>query len=133
MTAGDIPATTGNADQGFEGFRFVGYNLYDALALWDLSLSDKPSDILYAIDRATIAQQLVQDGAHVLDAPCYPSQFGCDQAAAVHYDYDPAKAEQVTRLMREGSPVTDPDARRKAYGSAIHRITDQAFFLPLWS
>ena len=45
MTAGDIPATTGNPDQGFEGFRFVGYNLYDGLALWDLSRSDKPSDI----------------------------------------------------------------------------------------
>ena len=37
MTAGDIPDTTGNPDQGFEGFRFVGYNLYDGLALWDLS------------------------------------------------------------------------------------------------
>ena len=45
MTAGDIPNTTGNPDQGFEGFRFVGYNLYDGLALWDLSRSDKPSDI----------------------------------------------------------------------------------------
>jgi ABC-type transport system substrate-binding protein len=45
MTAGDIPATTGNPDQGFEGFRFVGYNLYDSLALWDLSERDKPSDI----------------------------------------------------------------------------------------
>jgi peptide/nickel transport system substrate-binding protein len=45
MTAGDIPNTTGNPDQGFEGFRFVGYNIYDGLALWDLSRSDKPSDI----------------------------------------------------------------------------------------
>jgi len=45
MTAGDIPTTTGNPDQGFEGFRFVGYNLYDGLALWDLSQRDKPSDI----------------------------------------------------------------------------------------
>src|SRR5450755_4423960 len=45
MTAGDIPNTTGNPDQGFEGFRFVGYNLYDGLALWDLSSRDKPSDI----------------------------------------------------------------------------------------
>jgi hypothetical protein len=33
MTAGDIPVTTGNPDQGFEGYRFVGYNLYDALLL----------------------------------------------------------------------------------------------------
>src|SRR5271163_1560260 len=45
MTAGDLPATTGNPDQGFEGYRFVGYNLYDSLALWDLSQGDKASDI----------------------------------------------------------------------------------------
>src|SRR5215472_9005447 len=44
MTAGDLPLTTGNPDQGFEGYRFVGYNLYDALLLWDLSKSDKPSE-----------------------------------------------------------------------------------------
>src|SRR5690242_19236536 len=45
MTAGDIPVTTGNPDQGFEGYRFVGYNLYDGLLLWDLSKSDRPSEI----------------------------------------------------------------------------------------
>ena len=45
MTAGDLPATTGNPDQGFEGYRFVGYNLYDLLVLWDLSKSDKATDI----------------------------------------------------------------------------------------
>jgi peptide/nickel transport system substrate-binding protein len=45
MTAGDLPVTTGNPDQGFEGFRFVGWNLYDALINWDLSKGDQPSDI----------------------------------------------------------------------------------------
>jgi peptide/nickel transport system substrate-binding protein len=45
MTAGDLPTTTGNPDQGFEGFRFVGWNLYDALINWDLSQGDKASDI----------------------------------------------------------------------------------------
>lgn len=45
MTAGDLPLTTGNPDQGFEGYRFVGYNLYDSLILWDLSRSDKASDL----------------------------------------------------------------------------------------
>jgi peptide/nickel transport system substrate-binding protein len=46
MTAGDLPATTGNPDQGFEGYRFVGYNLYDALVLWDLSgAGEKAPDI----------------------------------------------------------------------------------------
>jgi ABC-type transport system substrate-binding protein len=45
MTAGDIPVTTGIPDQGAEGLRFVGYNLYDALTLWNLQLGDKPTDI----------------------------------------------------------------------------------------
>ena len=47
MTAGDLPVTTGNPDQGFEGYRFVGYNLYDSLILWDLSAkgADKAADI----------------------------------------------------------------------------------------
>src|SRR5579885_2487658 len=45
MTAGDLPVTTGNPDQGFEGYRFVGYNLYDSLILWDLSQGEKASDI----------------------------------------------------------------------------------------
>src|SRR5882762_9108615 len=46
MTAGDLPVTTGNPDQGFEGYRFVGYNLYDSLVLWDLSgAGEKAADI----------------------------------------------------------------------------------------
>ena len=40
MTAADIPQTTGQPDQGFEGFRFVGYTIYDALVNWDLSKAD---------------------------------------------------------------------------------------------
>jgi ABC-type transport system substrate-binding protein len=46
MTAGDIPVTAGTPDQGFEGLRFVGFSIYDALVRWDLSHSDKPSDIV---------------------------------------------------------------------------------------
>src|SRR6516164_9666386 len=51
MTAGDLPITTGNPDQGFEGYRFVGYNLYDSLILWDLSKTavDKATDIKPAL------------------------------------------------------------------------------------
>ncbi len=45
MTAGDIPVTGGNPDQGFEGFRFVGLSLYDSLINWDLSSADKPAEI----------------------------------------------------------------------------------------
>src|SRR5712672_1354322 len=43
MTAGDIPRTLGQPDQGFEGNRFTGLTMYDALTMWDLSSSDKAS------------------------------------------------------------------------------------------
>ena len=43
MTAGEIPIDTGTPDQGFEGYRFVALNLYDALVNWDLSRSDRAS------------------------------------------------------------------------------------------
>src|SRR5712691_4208095 len=41
MTAADIPYTGGQPDQGFEGFRFIGFQLYDGLVRWDLSQGDK--------------------------------------------------------------------------------------------
>jgi ABC-type transport system substrate-binding protein len=46
MTAADIPTWTGSPDQGYEGYRFVGYTLYDALTLWDLSKSDVAAEIV---------------------------------------------------------------------------------------
>jgi peptide/nickel transport system substrate-binding protein len=45
MTAADIPDWTGAPDQGYEGYRFVGFSLYDSLVLWDLSRSDVAADI----------------------------------------------------------------------------------------
>ena len=46
MTAADIPRTHGQPDQGFEGNRFTGIPMYDALTHWDLSSADKPSVII---------------------------------------------------------------------------------------
>ncbi|GJD52530.1 Periplasmic dipeptide transport protein [Methylobacterium crusticola] len=45
MTAADIPLTTGGPDNGFEGYRFTGYTLYDPLIAWDLSRSDRPAEL----------------------------------------------------------------------------------------
>lgn len=45
MTAADVPLTTGQTDQGGEGMRFMGYTMYDALILWELSSAEKPSDL----------------------------------------------------------------------------------------
>jgi len=46
MTAADIPRTLGQPDQGFEGNRFTGIPMYDALTQWDLSKSDVPSTVI---------------------------------------------------------------------------------------
>ncbi len=46
MTAADIPLTHGQPDQGFEGNRFTGIPLYDALTAWDLSAGDRASTVI---------------------------------------------------------------------------------------
>ena len=47
MTAADIPTTHGIPNNGFEGFRFLGYQPYDALVNWDLRNNpDKPARIV---------------------------------------------------------------------------------------
>jgi peptide/nickel transport system substrate-binding protein len=40
MTAADVPTTTGMPNNGFEGMRFLGYPVFEAPVLWDLSRSD---------------------------------------------------------------------------------------------
>lgn len=58
MTAADIPRTHGQPDQGFEGNRFTGIPMYDALTHWDLSSAEKASVVIpglateWAVDAA---------------------------------------------------------------------------------
>jgi peptide/nickel transport system substrate-binding protein len=84
----------------------VGYMTLDAAGR---SGADNPltklkvrQAIFHAIDRASFARNLVQGGARVLDAPCFPTQFGCDASAAVRYDYNPEKARAL--LAEAGYP-----------------------------
>jgi ABC-type transport system substrate-binding protein len=49
MTAADIPRTLGQPDQGFEGNRFTGIPIYDALTQWDLSKAEAPSVLIPAL------------------------------------------------------------------------------------
>ena len=46
MTAADVPRTLGQPDQGFEGNRFTGIPMYDALTQWDLSKADAASVLI---------------------------------------------------------------------------------------
>ena len=58
MTAADIPRTSGQPDQGFEGNRFTGVTMYDSLTMWDLSSATKASAVIpglaseWAVDAA---------------------------------------------------------------------------------
>jgi peptide/nickel transport system substrate-binding protein len=58
--------------------------------------------IAYAIDRQAIARNLMQGNSRVPDAPCFPTQFGCDGSAAIRYSYDPARARAL--LAEAGYP-----------------------------
>ncbi|HEY6434829.1 MAG TPA: ABC transporter substrate-binding protein [Acetobacteraceae bacterium] len=53
--------------------------------------------MFYAIDRASMAHNLVQGDSHPIAAPCYPTQFGCEEKAAVSYSYDPEKAKALLK------------------------------------
>jgi peptide/nickel transport system substrate-binding protein len=58
--------------------------------------------IISAIDRGTMAKQLIQGDSQVIDTPCFPTQFGCDVSAAVKYPYDPSRAKAL--LAEAGYP-----------------------------
>lgn len=55
-----------------------------------------------AVDREAIVRNLVGEGAHVIDAACFPQQFGCTSEGVTHYPYDPAKAKAL--LAEAGYP-----------------------------
>ncbi len=44
---------------------------------------------------------------------------------------DYARDPEVTKWLLEGGSSNDPEVRKKAYSAAIHRITEQAYWLPL--
>ncbi len=56
----------------------------------------------HAIDREAMLKSVVGEGARVLHTNCFPSQFGCTDAGAPRYNYDPAKAKAL--LAEAGFP-----------------------------
>lgn len=46
MTAADVPLPNGQTDQGAEGMRFMGYQVFEPLIAYDLSSADKPVTLI---------------------------------------------------------------------------------------
>ncbi len=93
-----INANPNLVEQRAESMR-IGYLSLDAAGR---SGADNPltklkvrQAIIAAVDRNTLARSLVAVGARVPDAPCFPTQFGCDQSAAQHPEYDPGHARAL--------------------------------------
>src|SRR6266567_1823135 len=117
MTAGDIPDWTGQPDQGFEGFRFVGWSLYDSFINWDLSRSDVEAPLRpglatkWSIDPANNKRWIfeLRKGVKFHD--------GCDWNADV-------ALWNIDRLINDKAPAFHPVhyARQRARSNSIDRI-----------
>ena len=68
MTASDVPTTTGMPNNGFEGMRFLGYPVFEALVLWDLSDPSKPAGL-----RPGLAETWEQDADRPEDLALPPA------------------------------------------------------------
>lgn len=111
MTASDIPLTTGQADNGGEGMRFMGYTVYDGLINWDLSSATKASDLApglavsWGLDPADTTKTKwifkLRDGVKFHDG----SDFTAD---AVVWNFD--------KLLKNDSPQFDQ--RQSAQGKS---------------
>ncbi len=100
MTAGNVPTTTGQPDNGFEGMRFLGYPVFEALVLWDLSRPDIRAKL-----RPGLAETWEQDKA---DAKIWVFHLRHD---VKFHDGTPFNADAVTwnfdRLFRSDAPQYD--------------------------
>ena len=122
MTASDIPLTTGQADQGGEGQRFMALTVYDALVHWDLTSATKPSTLIpglaasWAPDARDKTKWIfkIRDGAKFHD--------GSDFSAA-------AAAWNLDKLLNDKSPQYDPkqaaQGRTRIPSIATYRAIDK--------
>ncbi|WP_410051341.1 ABC transporter substrate-binding protein [Bradyrhizobium sp. SZCCHNR1051] len=122
MTAADIPRTLGQPDQGFEGNRFTGLTMYDALTAWDLSSADKPSVVIPGL-----ATEWKVD-----DADKTKWTFKLRPGVTFH-DGAPFNADAVVwnveKVLKQDAPQFDPSqvgvtASRMPTLASAHKIDD---------
>lgn len=64
-------------------------------ALTDLMLE-------HAVNRKALSESLVRGSSRVVNTPCFPTQFGCDETVATVWEYNPEKARAL--LAEAGYP-----------------------------
>src|ERR1700754_4085219 len=101
MTAADIPQTTGQPDQGFEGYRFAGYTIYDALVNWDLSKVDVLADIKPGL--ATEWAPVEGDNKRWI----FKLRQGVKIHAGTDFDAD-VVLKNLEKILNDKSPQFDP-------------------------
>src|SRR5215831_3391005 len=107
MTASDIPYTGGQADNGFEGLRFVGYQIYEPLINWDLTHGDRlatPTPGLaesWSVNRATptLWTFKLRKGVQFHDG----SSFNAD---SVVFTFESVKNKEAAHFDRAGPSNT---------------------------
>src|SRR6195256_940211 len=101
MTAADIQRTLGQPDQGFEGNRFTGLTMYDALTMWDLSSADKASVMI-----PSLATEWAVDAA---DKKKWTFKL---RPGVTFHDGSPFNADAVVwnveKVLKQDAPQFDP-------------------------
>ncbi|MGV7029490.1 ABC transporter substrate-binding protein [Methylobacterium symbioticum] len=121
MTASDIPLTTGQADNGGEGMRFTGYTVYDGLINWDLSSTDKPSDLAPGLAESWAVDATDKTKWTFKLRPGVKFHDGSDfTAEAVVWNFD--------KLLKNDAPQYDPrqsaQGRTRIPAVASYRVVD---------
>ena len=109
MTAADIPQTTGQPDQGFEGYRFAGYTIYDGLVNWDLSKADALADIKPGL--ATEWSAVEGDGKRWI----FKLRQGVKFHDGTDFDAD-VVVWNLEKILNDKSPQFDPKQAAQARG-----------------
>ncbi|AML53567.1 ABC transporter substrate-binding protein [Falsihalocynthiibacter arcticus] len=107
ITASDIPLPNGQTDQGAEGMRFLGYQVFEALVAYDLASADKPVTLIPGLatewsvnpDDKTKWTFTLRDGVEFHDGSAF-------DANAVIWNLD--------KLLNQDAPQFDP--RQSAQG-----------------
>lgn len=73
-------------------FDYLAFNAQSSSPLADLKVRQA---IAHVVDRAAISKNLIQGGSKVVNAACYPTQFGCTADVASY----PADLEKARQLM----------------------------------